>query len=75
MFNVFTRNEQREFIYSLTSRIGAELIQQIEAGKIPEDWNGIELRQLLADKFAESTATMDRKRKSQYHNTVIVNNL
>lgn len=72
-----TQNEQKLFVYQLGNSIVHELIQQIDRGNIPPHWDGIELRELLADKFARETyhELMRGKRKKDYNNTVIINNL
>lgn len=72
-------SEKIDFIQGLTASIASELIDKVNAGSIPEGWDGHELRQLLADKFAfETTRIFGNKRSGRvrnYHNTVIVNNL
>lgn len=70
-----TRHEQLIFISDLTENLRKDIQRKINSGAIPENWDGFELRQLLADKAAESTVNMTRTRKRNYHNTVIVNNL
>jgi hypothetical protein len=53
-----------------------EIIKLIDNGKIPEEWNGHELRQLIADKFNyEKTQVMKGNRLKDYKNTVYLNNL
>ncbi len=72
-----TQNDQMLFVYQLSNSIIHELIQQIIRGNIPREWDGIELRELLAEKFAREThhELMRGKRKKDYNNAVIVNNL
>jgi len=73
---VMTRDEQMEFVASLTNSIQMEVCTHIMKGGVPEEWDGHELRQLLADKFAQASfIKMSRKRKSAYSNAVLVNNL
>ena len=44
--------------------------------KMPENWDGIELRQYIADKFADvCIGHMSKGRKREYNNIVLVNNL
>lgn len=73
------KTEKINFIQRITCSIATELIDKVESGAIPEDWDGHELRQLLADKFAHETSSLLReprsKRMKDYRNTVIVNNL
>lgn len=68
-------NEQKNFITSLTDAIVIEIFGKINEGKIPEEWNGFELRELLADKFDNERANMTRTHHREYKNTVLVNNI
>jgi hypothetical protein len=71
-----------KFVLNLTGSVAQDLVAKVEDGRIPSDWDGHELRQLLADKFAHE-ATGGRwelkdartGRGREYRNTVIVNNL
>jgi hypothetical protein len=72
-----TKSEKKVFIRNVCASIRDELISKIDSGAIPEEWDGIELRQLLAEKAdGETYPTMlTHKRLKDYKNTVIVNNL
>lgn len=54
----------------------AELLFE-DLEKIPEEWDGIELRQWVADRIREDFAykPMERKRKKNYKNERIVRNI
>jgi len=68
--------EQIQFVTDLTNAVRDKIIKQIETGKIPETWDGIELRWLLRDKFeAQTSSRVDKKRKREYNNTVLVENI
>ncbi len=44
-----------------------ELIKKVQDGRIPESWDGHELRELLADKFAaERSEPLSNKRGARY---------
>ena len=43
--------------------------------KMPEEWDGIELREYVADKFTESKAAPSERRFRDYRNEVLVRNL
>jgi len=73
--NLRTIPDKLVFVDDLIHSIMISIKEDIEAGKIPDQWDEIELRQLIADRFASSTYKMDRKRKSAYVNEVIVRNL
>jgi len=70
-------NEKRRFIKDLCDNIKSTVVDSIS--KMPEEWDGIELRQLIADKARESTYILDRpenrKRRREYRNEVLVRNL
>ena len=74
--------EKRRFILELINNVQADILANV--GKMPEEWDGHELRRYVADKFDESAMTVGRKgpygkpyarRTRDYRNTVIVNNL
>ena len=75
MVNSMTPDEQVRFIRELTTAINRELLANIRSGRIPEEWDGIELRQLMADRYARAVFVLSRSRKAAYNNTVLVNNL
>lgn len=73
------RDQQQDFVHQLSSGIARDICEQIKAGKIPEGWDGHELRALLADRH-EQSARMSlvkrrRARARDYRNTVLINNL
>jgi hypothetical protein len=74
-----TKQEQINFVRELCNAGMIELIKNIDQNKIPENWDGIELRWLVADKFNScqtiANTSSSKKRKKDYNNTVIVNNL
>lgn len=70
------RDEQKEFVNDLTDNVRKEIIGNIENGKIPESWDGIELRTYIADRFRDAVMVkMNRGRKREYNNTILINNL
>jgi len=73
-----TKKNKIRFVENLTGSIKSKIISKIESGKIPDSWNGFELRQLLADKFTSESWLMPNKkmkRRRDYENTVIINNI
>ena len=65
-----TKKEKREFINNLVGSVKKSILEKLS--RIPENWDGHELRQYIADKFAEQTT---RVNKRDYQNDVMVNNL
>jgi len=68
------REEQKKFVVALCNLIAEGILVDIEVGNIPENWDGLELRQLISD-HAIPRFSMDKKRLREYKNTVLVNNL
>jgi hypothetical protein len=76
-----TTQDQMHFVRELSDNIAADIVMSIAAGKVPESWDGHELRCLFSGK-AKSAAWGTElrrhphgKRNKDYRNTVIVNNL
>lgn len=69
------KNRKIEFINEMTDNLKEELLKNVD--KMPEEWDGIELRQLISDKANEFVLkdSMNKKRKRKYNNTCIVNNI
>ena len=73
-----TKKHQKKFVTDLCNSVKQEVISKIESGKIPPNWDGFELRELLKEKFtAESYLCNDKrsKRYKEYENTVLCNYL
>ena len=71
-----TKQERIDFIAELCGNVTKELLDKVD--KMPEEWDGIELRWLIAEKFSQvvfSQINVTRKRKHEYNNTVLVENL
>jgi len=67
--------EKKDFIENLCISIASELTSKVE--KMPENWDGFELRELLAEKF-RSEAYLLQKNKTRfkdYKNDVLILNL
>jgi hypothetical protein len=67
------RQEQRRFVRELITNIKRDVINSITRGRVPPEWDGLELRQLLADKFQQSVLPLTGDRKKAYENTVLTN--
>lgn len=80
--------QQKQIVTDLCNGVRDKLLARIEGCDIPEEWDGIELRQLLAEMFwNERTFRFDRqfrhqhrfhptcKRYLEYRNLVLVENL
>lgn len=72
---VVTLADKVSFVEELTEDVKRSLLKNIE--RVPEDWDGIELRQWIADSFADAAPArvMDRSRRRRYHNEVLTRNL
>lgn len=74
-----TKEEKIIFITKITGSICSELCAKVRDGRIPEEWDGHELRELLAEKFAaEKGQVLVNKRSARYkayRAAVLTNNL
>ena len=72
-----TTDEKKEFVKNLTESVARHIIQHIDTGKIPYEWDGIELRWLLEMEFKGEARFGKRSgsRRNKFLNTVNVNNL
>ena len=66
---------QIEFVRQLAQTIAGSMIEDIESGRVPDRWDGRQLKQLFADRADRLTYKMDRKERMEYNNTVLVENL
>lgn len=73
-----TLNDKKVFIHDLVNSIHASL--QEDVATVPEEWDGHELRQWIADRFS-SRATLGSlmkrgtKRRIDYENEILIRNL
>jgi|JI10StandDraft_1071094.scaffolds.fasta_scaffold1280204_2 hypothetical protein len=72
-----TMPEKSAFVHDLIDSVRAELMRDIAAGKIPEHWDGVQLRALTAERFARSRMGRegDRRFWRDYRNDVTTRNL
>jgi hypothetical protein len=74
---IMNQHEKIIFINELFDKVKMDIINNID--KIPENWDGIELRWLIRDHMdmIVSNCNEDKRdrRYKNYHNKVIVNNL
>lgn len=69
-----TEQEKVRFINDLCDSIKKDILSNVP--KMPEEWDGHELRQYIADRAkCAQFAKMAPSRKAKYNNTVLVNNL
>ena len=68
--------QQKRFVKGLINNVEIEIIANIDAGKTPDNWDGVELRWYIAEKFADCVfGDFSKRRKAEYKNTVLVKNL
>jgi hypothetical protein len=72
-----TKREKIKFVRDLMGSIQKLVISKVDA--MPEEWDGHQLRQYIADKTAEQAQSLylrnDRKALKSYKNEVLVRNL
>lgn len=61
--------QQKEFILELAKNVAADMIYKIDIGKIPETWDGYELRKLISERIC--FLEMDSEREKEYRNVVL----
>jgi hypothetical protein len=64
---------KREFVRDLIGSVQASILAEVD--NMPEDWDGHELRQYIADWFEDQTTKMTPARHKAYRNEVLVRNL
>ena len=72
-----TKQFKRCFINSLIDNVRKDLIRLVDEKKIPKDWTGIELRWLIADRFALSAIHRPEYKKQlrAYHDICLTNSI
>ena len=69
-----TKRDQRRFVSDLHKSIQADIMCAIQTGLIPRSWDGIELREYIADKAQRSRAHRvlvgQRARDYRHHITI-----
>lgn len=71
-----TEQEKATFCNGLIESVRHDILARVPL--TPKTWDGHELRELIADRFAQSTSLKrccDRRRVRDYKNAVIVRNL
>lgn len=68
---MMTRKEQKVFVKTLMNDIKDQVVHLINNNIIPADWDGIELRTYLAEKFQQSSVRMNRTRQKAYKNAIL----
>ena len=72
-----TKEDQKGLIEDLSKNIANDIVRLIDAGKIPEEWNGIELRELIFDRAANCRPggrLLTGKRLKDYRNKALTFN-
>ena len=69
------KEDKRQFIEDISETMKDALLSKVN--RMPEEWDGHELRQLFQDYVKEEInwSKMDRNRKKEYDNTRRVNNI
>jgi len=74
-----SKDEQQTLLEELSTSILNDMCYCIRAGKVPADWNGVELRQWFAEKAKAATLASfpqeQPERWKSYSNTVLTCNL
>lgn len=69
-----TPAKQKQFVKDLIRNIQGGMLTDLP--RVPEEWDGHELRQWIADRFRNQISIpLEGKRKRDYKNAILVNNL
>lgn len=66
-------SRQKRFVRELFASVQKDILDRVY--DMPSDWDGIELRQYIADRFARETVKMEGARLRNYKNTVATTTL
>jgi hypothetical protein len=70
-----TRDDQDRFVRELCGSIEIKTREAIHAGRIPDHWDGVELREYLARRFADASYVwkrQSRQRKREFENYLLI---
>ena len=70
------RDQKRKFINELIRSVKIDVIKKVS--RMPPEWDGIELREYIAWKFAEQTGAASRmssERRRNFDNKIITRNI
>jgi hypothetical protein len=69
------QQEKTQFVLDICDNLRDAMLERVE--KMPEGWDGIELRQLMSDMITSNFnyCPMDRVRKKKYNQVVLEKNL
>jgi len=76
-----TPEKQKEFIIELSYAISRDLCEKVDKGRVPESWDGHELRALLGYRHEQSASmsivcrTPRSKRARNFRNHLLTENL
>lgn len=67
--------DKKDFLEGIIEEFREEIMKKLL--DIPENWDGLELRQYCSDYFEEhfNYRKLDKKRKEEYENDRLINNL
>jgi len=75
--NAMTRDEQENFVHDLIRSIGVDIVNNIRNGKVPEHWDGRQLRQYISDKMVDGCDAgryMTLSEVREYRKEILTNN-
>ena len=72
-----TKRDQRRIVIELCNVLKKDMLTKLTDGKVPVEWDGIELRQWFADRAKSDFQyhLMSAKRRRAYNNDLLVRNL
>ena len=67
-----TKKEQIHYVNDLVDNLRLDLVEKLAKHNLPETWDRVELRQLVADEFNDRLIPIDKRRKRAYNTYRIV---
>ena len=67
------KTAQTKIVRDLCNAIALEIISKIEGGRIPEEWDGIELRALVTKKAQMESRWLTGNRRKDFENHCLIN--
>lgn len=68
-----TKKDKKEFINDLVRCIRKALLQKLD--RVPEEWDGHELRNWIADAFDREKSDLNLSRRRAFNNAILINDL
>ena len=73
IITTMNKQEKKKFIKEYCKSLSNDLLAEVS--KMPENWKGAELRELVADRAVENGGYLQGERKMSYKNDRLIHNI